>query len=469
MDSNIPLTGAGSSPTANEDIGELLRHEQVRLIYEYLPFSQLVAVINAIVLVAVQSLVIQTGVLLTWLYAVCAVALIRILGGVSFRRTDPKARRAGRWRAYAILGSAASGAVWGAAAVFLFPPANEAHQVFVAFMLGGMVAGGVSTLAPVFPAFAGFAVLALVPAMLRFVLEQHLIHYAMGWMILVFLGAMLLIAHRSHRNLSDLLRLRLENTALIEQLLSTQESLRRSHEGLEKRVEERTLELSKTNAELERFAYIASHDLQEPLRNAANFALLLEARYRDRLDEDGRTFLQYIVSGMKQMRQLVDGLLLQSRLGRPPQLAPADCEAILRKVLSNFALAIAECGATVTHDRLPVVPADAGQLEHVFGNLLSNAIKFRGAVPPVVHIGVEEREDEWLFRVRDNGIGIDPRYAGQVFEMFERLHSEAEYPGTGMGLAICRKVVEGHHGRIWFDSRAGAGATFFFSLPRPNG
>jgi signal transduction histidine kinase len=461
-DSAHPAAGQPAAP----GIRKLVRYEQVRLVYDYLPVSQLVTVINAIVLVAVQSAVIKTSVLVAWLYAVCMVALLRILSGIAFRRTTPQAGDMAIWRFYAILGAAASGVVWGAAAVVLFPPDYEAQQVFIAFVLGGMVAGSVSTLSPLFPAFAA---LTLVPMMLRFSLEHQLIHYAMGWLTLVFLGAVLVIAWRSHRSLADMLALRFENTGLIGQLLAAQEKLKRSHDDLEMRVEERTQELSRTNAELERFAYIASHDLQEPLRNAANFALLLEERYRERLDADGREFLGYIVSGMKQMRQLVDGLLLHSRLGRPPQLAPTDCEALLRRVLSTFAMAIAESGATVTRDPMPIVQADAERLGQVFGNLLSNALKFRGEAAPVVHFGVEARGDGWLFSVRDNGIGIDPRYAGQIFEMFERLHGQSQYPGSGMGLAICRKIVENHHGRIWFDSRDGAGATFFFSLPRAGG
>ncbi len=451
-------------------VARLLRHEQVRLVYNYLPASQLVAVINAIVYVAVQSLVVGTAALLVWLYAVCALALIRILGGMAFRRARPaSADEMERWRRYAIGGAAASGVVWGASAVFLFPSMNVAHQVFVAFVLGGMVAGSVTTLAPIFPAFIAFAVPAVVPVIVRFTLEHQLIQYAMGWMSLVFLVAVILIARRSHFDMSDTLRLRFENTALVGELLAAQEKLRRSHEGLELRVAERTAELSKTNAELERFAYVASHDLQEPLRNTANFALLLDKRYRDRIDADGREFLQYIVSGVTHMRELVDDLLFHSRLGKPPQFAPVDCDALLRKVLANLRTAIADSGATITHGPLPVVQADAGQLEQVFVNLLSNAIKFRGAAPLRIQIDAEARGDEWVFSVRDNGIGIDPRYSSQIFEMFERLHSQDQYPGTGMGLAICRKIVENHHGRIWVDSGEGLGATFVFSLARPGG
>jgi len=444
----------------------MLELEQVRLLYDYLPVSQLVAVINALVFVAVQSLVISSSILISWLYAVCMLALIRIAGGLAFRRAADQPGQIERWRRYAIAGAAASGVVWGMAAVVLFPPMHVAHQVFVAFILGGMVAGSVTTLAPVFPAFVAFAVLALVPTAIRFTLEHGIIQYAMGWMTVVFLVAVIVIARRSHNSMYDLLRLRFENSALIGELLATQGMLRRSHEELEKRVAERTTELSQTNAELKRLAYIASHDLQEPLRNAANFALLLDARYRDRLDADGREFLQIIVSGVKHMRTLVDDLLSHSRVGTPPQLEATDCAALMGKVQSNFQSAIAESGASVTCDPLPVVQADARQLEQVFSNLLSNAIKFRGAEPLRVHVSAEERAGEWVFSVRDNGIGIAPRYAEQVFEMFERLHSQAQYPGTGIGLAICKKIIEGHHGRIWVDSEEGRGAAFSFTLPR---
>jgi len=397
------------------------------------------------------------------------VALLRIAGGMAFRRSADQSRQLERWRRYAIAGAAAGGMVWGSAAVFLFPPMDVAHQVFVAFMLGGMVAGSVTTLAPIFSAFVAFAVLALAPVIVRFSLEHQLIQYAMGWMALVFMAAVIVIARRSHNSMHDLLRLRFENSALVGELLATQHMLERSRDELEKRVVERTTELSQTNAELQRLAYVASHDLQEPLRNAANFALLLDARYKDRLDADGREFLKIIVSGVKHMRTLVDDLLSHSRVGTPPQLVPTDCAALLGKVLSNFQSVIAESGAGVTCDPLPVVQADTRQLEQVFTNLLSNAIKFRGPESLRVHVGVEERAGEWVFSVQDNGIGLAPRYAGQVFEMFERLHSQAEYPGTGIGLAVCKKIIESHHGRIWVDSEEGRGARFSFALPRAGG
>jgi hypothetical protein len=227
-DSNLEGTEGRSAAMTLRD---LLRLEQVRLVYEQLLPSQLVAVLNAVVFVAVQSLVIPAPVLVAWLAAVCVLALIRIAGGIAFRGAAPQAGQIGRWRLYAIAGAAASGIVWGSAAWLLYPPMNVAHQVFVAFILGGMVAGSVTTLAPVFPAFLAYALLTLVPAAVRFPLQQEYVHYAMGWLILVFLAAVIVIARRSHEHMSDMLRLRIENAGLTGELHATRERLRRAQQG----------------------------------------------------------------------------------------------------------------------------------------------------------------------------------------------------------------------------------------------
>ena len=224
------LNGGRASP---HDAAEQLRIEQVRLAYEQLTTSQLVAVLNAVIFVAVQSLVIAPHVVVAWLSAVCLLALVRIAGATAFRRAAPQPAEIGRWRAHVIAGAAASGIVWGSAALFLFPPMNAAHQVFVAFMVGGMVAGSVTTLGPVFPAFATFAILALVPVVIRFTSQHDAVSYAMGWMALVFLVAVILIAHRSQRSLSDMLLLRIQNARLIGEVLAMQGRLARSQEDLE--------------------------------------------------------------------------------------------------------------------------------------------------------------------------------------------------------------------------------------------
>ena len=226
----LSLTGSRASP---HDAAELLRLEQVRLVYDQLTTSQLVAVLNALIFVAVQSLVIAPPMLVAWLSAVCLLAVVRIAGAKAFGRAVPQPAEIGRWHAQVVAGAAASGIIWGSAAVFLFPPINEAHQAFVAFMVGGMVAGSMTTLAPVFPAFATFAILAVIPVVMRFTLLHDVVHYAMGWMTLVFLVAVIVIARRSHHSLSDMLLLRFQNDRLIGEVLAAQDRLAQCREELE--------------------------------------------------------------------------------------------------------------------------------------------------------------------------------------------------------------------------------------------
>ena len=231
-------------------------------------------------------------------------------------------------------------------------------------------------------------------------------------------------------------------------------------------LEKAVAELRRSNQELEQFAYVASHDLQEPLRKIASFCNLLETRYGEKLDERGGVYLHYIVDGATRMQALVNDLLLYSRVTtRGAEFAPAAMDDALQEALANLELAVAESGAQVTYDPLPRVVGDAAQLARVFQNLVGNAIKYRGEAPPRIHVGAAEESGEWVFSVRDNGIGIAPEYAERIFVIFQRLHTREEYGGTGIGLAVCKKIVERHGGRIWVESTAGSGATFRFSLP----
>jgi len=211
----------------------LLRSEQVRLVHEQLPVSQLVMVLNALVFAAVQSLVIDSSVAIGWFSAVCVVVLARIAGWMAYQRVGPDPTRASRWRAVVVVGAGVSGLVWGSAAFLLYPPMNEVHQVFVAFMLGGMVAGSMTTLAPVYPAFTLFALLTLVPAAVRFSMQQNAVHYAMGWMAVVFLVAVLVIARRAQHGASELLMLRADNAALIGELLVARDQLKRARDAVD--------------------------------------------------------------------------------------------------------------------------------------------------------------------------------------------------------------------------------------------
>ena len=311
------------------------------------------------------------------------------------------------------------------------------------------------------------------------------------------------------------------------------EALREANEALEQRVQERTAELAKanellrqeicereralwerqkaqdelqrSNAELRQFAYIASHDLQEPLRTVTSFVQLLARRYHGKLDAEAEEYIAYAVEGTQRMRELIQALLGYSRVGRSTkEFELTDCNRILAMTLQRLEQAIGETQAVITHDPLPTLMADPVQLGQLFQNLIENAIKYRGDAPPQIHVSAclqtgqpnpisslcrepgcfscQLQDDstqpaerlnkalatagqEWVFSVRDNGIGIQPDYFERIFMIFQRLHTRSEYPGTGIGLAICQKIVERHGGQIWVDSQIGQGATFWFTLP----
>ncbi len=272
-----------------------------------------------------------------------------------------------------------------------------------------------------------------------------------------------------------------------------EEALRKAHDELEIRVEERTIELAKanqalqveiierkraegelkqtmadlarSNAELQEFAYMASHDLQEPLRMVTSYVQLLARRYRGELDADADDFIAYAVDGTSRMQRMINDLLAYSRVGTSGKdFGLTDCAVVLDQTIANLQVAIEESGAVITHDPLPSVTADASQLVQLFQNLISNAIKFRDEEPLHVHVSAERKGDEMVFSIRDNGIGIDPEHIDHVFRTFQRLHSKGEYPGMGIGLAICRRIVERHGGCIWVESQSGKGSTFYFTI-----
>jgi PAS domain S-box-containing protein len=243
-------------------------------------------------------------------------------------------------------------------------------------------------------------------------------------------------------------------------------AIRDAHDALELQARD----LARSNEELEQFAYVASHDLQEPLRMISSYTQLLGRRYGDKLDGDAKEFMEFIVDGAARMKQLIEDLLAYSRVGtRGHDFQSTSSAAALAKALSNLRAAQDASGAVVTHDAMPEVVADGAQLTQLFQNLVGNAMKFRGPEAPRIHVSAETRDEVWVFTVKDNGIGLDTQYADRIFMMFQRLHNKAEYPGTGIGLAICKKIVDRHGGRIWVDSQPGQGCVFGFTLPRHAG
>lgn len=226
-------------------------------------------------------------------------------------------------------------------------------------------------------------------------------------------------------------------------------------------------DLERSNRELEQFAYVASHDLQEPLRMVSSYTQLLAQRYEGELDEKAKKYIDYATDGAIRMQRLINDLLAYSRVGtrgKPPE--STDSHAVLGEAIRNLAASIEDNHAIITNDDLPTVHADASQLAQVFQNLIANAIKFRSKKHPRIHVAARDQGGEWIFSVKDNGIGIEQQYADRVFVIFQRLHTREEYPGTGIGLALCKRIVERHGGRIWFESKPGKGSTFSFTIPK---
>ncbi|MDD5678585.1 MAG: PAS domain S-box protein [Kiritimatiellae bacterium] len=249
--------------------------------------------------------------------------------------------------------------------------------------------------------------------------------------------------------------------------------LRRHRDNLEALVQERTSklealnrELARSNENLAQFAYVASHDLQEPLRIMANYSQLLEKRYKEKLDKDADDFINFIVDAAKRMQKLITDLLEYSHIGsKDANMTEVDCNEVVRKVTGTMSAIIESDHARVTHDNLPVLTAHETGLIQLFQNLIGNALKFHDKDPPLIHIAARRDKSGWIFSVRDNGIGIEPQYNKRIFHIFQRLHSRSEYPGTGIGLSICKKIVENHGGRIWVESETGKGTTFYFTIP----
>jgi len=255
---------------------------------------------------------------------------------------------------------------------------------------------------------------------------------------------------------------------LAEKLLNTVEQLEEEIEErkrMELKIKNYSRELEHSNKELESYAYVASHDLQEPLRAISSYLQLLEKRYKDKLDDKGKDFIRRAVNGAQRMQEMINDLLAYSRITtHGKSFERCSLEKILARVLINLSATIERKNAVVTRDPLPELTCDESQIHRMFQNLISNAIKFCDRSQPVIRVSAEKQKDHWLLSVKDNGIGIDPSHQETIFKIFQRLHGKGKYPGTGIGLAICQKIVERHEGKIWVESKPGKGSTFFFTL-----
>ncbi|MDD3984939.1 MAG: ATP-binding protein [Methanobacterium sp.] len=225
-------------------------------------------------------------------------------------------------------------------------------------------------------------------------------------------------------------------------------------------------ELKRSNKELKRFAYVSSHDLQEPLRMVTLYSQLLEKRYKNSLDNDANDFINYIVENAKRMKQLIEDLLEYSKVTNDAKkFGNVDLEKVVDIVISNLSIPITGNNVNITRKNLPTIFADENQMLQVFQNLITNAIKFKGKKHSEIHISAKKEEGKWIFAIKDNGIGIKPDYVDQIFEVFKRLHTKEEYPGTGIGLSIVQKIINHHGGRIWVESEPGHESTFYFTIP----
>ncbi|HET8964139.1 MAG TPA: ATP-binding protein [Chitinophagales bacterium] len=254
---------------------------------------------------------------------------------------------------------------------------------------------------------------------------------------------------------------------MLDQIQKMQNTLKEANVDLEKRVQERTAKLERSNQELEQFAYVASHDLQEPLRTISNFVGLLEKKYPKNSDDDHFRYFQFVVKATSKMQNLIKDLLELSRVGRNVSFTPVDCNKVVLDVMAEMEVSIKEQQASITFIGLPFLIASEIELKRVFQNLISNALKFKkNNKAPQIIIRSEENNEEFIFSVKDDGIGIEKEYANKIFNIFQRLHSTSEYPGTGIGLATCKKIVALHNGRIWVESEFGKGTTFYFTLSK---
>ena len=465
---------------------ELLALEQVRLLYASLPVSQTVTLLNGILLAGVQSFVVEPARAIGWLVCLMLVSLARIILGRRFRRAPYSTANIFRWRTYFLAGALASGMVWGSTAFILYPPDSLEHQLFIAFVLGGMVIGAMVQLMSVFQAFALFTVCALLPTIVRYLFAGDHIHYAMSGMGVLFLLAVLVMGKRIHDTLTASLQLRFENRELIvhltdakenvesinRDLLGAQQALTRSNEALESRVAERTAALEKVDRRKNDFLAMLSHELRNPLAPILNSIYILGRA--DAASEHALRARQVIERQIQHVTRLVDDLLDVTRISRGKiqlRLERVNLADLVKRTAEDQSTVFETLDVSLATDvpEFPVwVMVDSTRMAQMIGNLLRNAAKFTPATGQVA-LSLQVVDKCVEIRVSDTGAGIEPELLPELFEPFvQGKQSLARTDGgMGLGLALVKGIVEMHHGTVAVKSGgAGKGSTFIVRLPR---
>ncbi len=468
-----------------------LHEQQVKQLQKHVLIGVAGTLINSLILTFVLWKVTSHVTLTVWLTASVLVSFLRLLMHLGLRSLQEPSSF-GRQEMWFNIGIGFSGFIWGSAGIFLFPADSIAHQSFVAFVLGGMVAGAAGTLSVMLRSFLIFSLPALLPMVIRFFAIGDAIHFAMGGMTLLFGILMFWTAKRVNIAITSSLQLQFENSDLIRRLeqrvkertselekandnlkeqvekrKEAEKALLELNENLENRIRERTAELERNTRELQEFVFVASHDLSEPLRKVQTFGSLLKAKNADRLDEQSTDYVSRMTGAANRMQELLDALLRYSRVGSKGQefrlLRLSD---IALDAACDLEVTIQKIGAHLEIGSLPTLRGDPFQLRQLFQNLLGNSIKYyRSEVKPLIRVYGKENTVAYHIFVEDNGIGFDEKYLEKIFQPFQRLHGRNEYPGQGIGLAICRKIVERHGGTITAKSTPGKGSTFIITLP----
>lgn len=416
--------------------------KKVQLLASHLPVTASSGTVVAAMAVVGSWPVVDHRLLLGWLGVYVVTVVLRLWQGRLYWRDPLRDDRPSVWAPRLTANFTVSGLLWFTFGLIAFVPDNMAHTLFIAVVQAGMTAASLASLSAYRPAHLGFALPTMLGVALPFLLSGQNSLMLLGVMALMFLLVNALSGRSAERVLTDSLRLRFDNERLIE-------------------------ELARSNAELEQFAYIASHDMREPLRQVASYVNLIDRKYGPSLDDTAREFLAFARDGATRMDRLILDLLEYSRIGRAaPAVDAVPLDAVVDEVLAALSVAIADGGGAVTVQRpLPVVRGEHGNLVRLFQNLIGNAVKYRDPErPPHVDISARLNDGEAIITVRDNGIGFPDDQRERIFDIFLRLHDRQHYDGTGIGLAVCRKVVEHHGGRIWADGVPGQGAAFHVAL-----